>query len=946
MSEILFRRLLSGLGVFILVGMFCGAAWADCPEPFCDSVTAYPCVDICPSGDIPYVVTVKDSCGDPVCDPGLYIDFSDCPTVPCQQYETDWPLSYPDSCNPATGEHYFHIQAGSLDCITCTPTLYVNNEPCRTLDVKFLDIDGDLCVTDTDWLGVEPCNDYNCNGFIDDEDEILHMAHLNHCCDPPVDTCGADTLLINSGYNQIAQSVYAIGDFDAYWTVTCDPDPLTTEPRPSSAITPNSAWAPALPMSQWISSYPMNANPLNGLYCYQFCFCLDDNFSNAELYIELRADDSAAVYLNGNFVVSTPQGSFNTPSPTTYLEIDQAKFQPGKNCITIEMSNVFGVASGLNVAGYVTADGIGLEQSYCCDSSGTVMGTKWLDEDGDCVQGSTEPGLAGWTIVLNPGGYTAVTDVYGNYYFTGIPPGTYTVSEQLQPSWIQVCPPSGTYNITLGVNQVISGLDFGNIYDCDQPGQPFCDSVKTDPCMVVCPNGDIPFKVMLADTCGNSICDVTTAYLDFSECGAQPCQQLMPNWPLVYADSCDPATGVMYFNPAAGVPECITCDIPLYVNGELCKLIRTKFLDVTGDLCVFPDDWQNAEVCNDYNCDNVTDAADLAIHNAHLDHCCGKEPCEPGPPFCDSTMYDPCLVICPLGDIPYSVIVKDSCGNPICDPTNVWIDFSQCPTEPCSTQVATWPKAFPDSCDPATGEHIFNIHASSLDCIDCNPILYINGQPCAELTARFLDINGDLCVTPNDFLGAPPCNDYDCDGDVDADDQAFHQSHWDHCCADTCSNQMPGDVDGDGDIDADDAKYLNTYVNSGGPAPIPQANGDVNGDCCISQADVDYLNAWFLGAGPAPVDCTCVDPPLCDCQPGDANNDGTINIGDAVYLINHVFGGGPGPGPYAVCSGDANCDCTVNIGDAVYLINYIFNNGAPPCDCCRWLALCGAPLHK
>ena len=61
---------------------------------------------------------------------------------------------------------------------------------------------------------------------------------------------------------------------------------------------------------------------------------------------------------------------------------------------------------------------------------------------------------------------------------------------------------------------------------------------------------------------------------------------------------------------------------------------------------------------------------------------------------------------------------------------------------------------------------------------------------------------------------------------------------------------------------------------------------------------------------------------------GDANCDGAVNVGDAVYIINYVFKGGPAPIPYA--AGGANGDPDVNVGDAVYLINFIFNNGPPP----------------
>jgi len=63
---------------------------------------------------------------------------------------------------------------------------------------------------------------------------------------------------------------------------------------------------------------------------------------------------------------------------------------------------------------------------------------------------------------------------------------------------------------------------------------------------------------------------------------------------------------------------------------------------------------------------------------------------------------------------------------------------------------------------------------------------------------------------------------------------------------------------------------------------------------------------------------------------GDANHDGMVNVGDAVYVINYVFKGGPAPQPLE--AGDANCDHAVNTGDAVYVINYVFKkNGPAPC---------------
>ncbi len=66
---------------------------------------------------------------------------------------------------------------------------------------------------------------------------------------------------------------------------------------------------------------------------------------------------------------------------------------------------------------------------------------------------------------------------------------------------------------------------------------------------------------------------------------------------------------------------------------------------------------------------------------------------------------------------------------------------------------------------------------------------------------------------------------------------------------------------------------------------------------------------------------------------GDANGDESINLGDAVYLVNHVFHEGPAPDPAA--AGDVNCDGGVNLGDGVYMVNFIFVAGAPePCADC------------
>ena len=63
-------------------------------------------------------------------------------------------------------------------------------------------------------------------------------------------------------------------------------------------------------------------------------------------------------------------------------------------------------------------------------------------------------------------------------------------------------------------------------------------------------------------------------------------------------------------------------------------------------------------------------------------------------------------------------------------------------------------------------------------------------------------------------------------------------------------------------------------------------------------------------------------------SPGNANCNGSVDVGDAIYIVNYIFRAGPRP-PILNWA-DPNNDCKITIGDAVYLINYIFRNGPEP----------------
>ena len=50
----------------------------------------------------------------------------------------------------------------------------------------------------------------------------------------------------------------------------------------------------------------------------------------------------------------------------------------------------------------------------CAARPGIIKGTKWIDLDQNGQQNGREPGLAGWTILLEPGGLSTVTDSWSD----------------------------------------------------------------------------------------------------------------------------------------------------------------------------------------------------------------------------------------------------------------------------------------------------------------------------------------------------------------------------------------------------------------------------------------------------------------------------------------------------------------------------------------------------
>ena len=60
------------------------------------------------------------------------------------------------------------------------------------------------------------------------------------------------------------------------------------------------------------------------------------------------------------------------------------------------------------------------------------------------------------------------------------------------------------------------------------------------------------------------------------------------------------------------------------------------------------------------------------------------------------------------------------------------------------------------------------------------------------------------------------------------------------------------------------------------------------------------------------------------------NEDGQIDISDAINIILYLFNDPIEYKPQVLDSADANDDGEIDLGDAVYLLAYLFANGPPP----------------
>ncbi|MBM4166853.1 MAG: hypothetical protein FJ218_08080, partial [Ignavibacteria bacterium] len=108
----------------------------------------------------------------------------------------------------------------------------------------------------------------------------------------------------------------------------------------------------------------------------------------------------------------------------------------------------------------------------------SIEGVAYRDNNGNGTKEISEDGLQNWKIYISgPLNDSVLTDENGNFSFDSLLAGTYTISQELLPSWIQLTPVlQGNYSLEITSGTSSNNNNFGNFQYGSISGMMFLDA--------------------------------------------------------------------------------------------------------------------------------------------------------------------------------------------------------------------------------------------------------------------------------------------------------------------------------------------------------------------------------------------------------------------------------------------------------------------------------------
>jgi len=204
---------------------------------------------------------------------------------------------------------------------------------------------------------------------------------------------GQTIVPLNTGYNHALFAPYpsvttsTSTTNDNYWINIASYPPTSPAVASSWVLQSQAPWLPAFPLTSWISARHTIASPPgtgtdNPAYTiFRKCFCLLQNYNNASLSFQIRADDTVQAWFNTqlNTALAPSAGHYNA-APLPSLASNPGWFHVGKNCIYVLLED-FGGYMGFDLTGTIQANGLsplpalGADQTFDCPCRTAVPGS-------------------------------------------------------------------------------------------------------------------------------------------------------------------------------------------------------------------------------------------------------------------------------------------------------------------------------------------------------------------------------------------------------------------------------------------------------------------------------------------------------------------------------------------------------------------------------------------